>query len=144
MSLSLAMSREEREAFLADVHVGVLAVAADGQPPLTAPLWYHYEPGGLVSFVTAGDALKLRLLRAEGQASLCAQSEEPPYKYVTVEGRVVELVEHVDPDERRAIAHRYLGPEQGDQYLASTEGLDTFTVRIAPERWRTVDFSKMY
>lgn len=144
--MSWAMTRAEREAFLADVHVGVLAVAANGQPPLTAPLWYTYEPGGLVSFVTGKNTVKAGLLRAEGQASLCVQSEEPPYRYVTVEGPVVELIEHVDPAERRAIAQRYLGQEVGDEYIAATKAqeVDNLTVRLNPERWRTVDYSKMY
>lgn len=143
--MSLAMTREERVAFLADVHVGVLSVAVDGRPPLTTPLWYHYEPGGLVSFVTAGDGQKARRLRETGQATLCVQSEEVPYRYVTVECRVAELVDEVDPEERRVIAHRYLGPEMGDQYITSTEGheVDSLTVRLAPQRWLTVDYGKL-
>jgi hypothetical protein len=95
--------------------------------------------------VTAGDGQKARRLRATGQATLCVQSEEVPYRYVTVECRVDELVDTTDPDERRAIARRYLGPEMGDQYIASTEGedVDSLTVRLAPERWHTVDYGKL-
>jgi PPOX class probable F420-dependent enzyme len=141
--MSLAMSRDEREAFLADVHVGVLSVAAGGQPPLTAPVWYSYEPGGLVSIIIARDSVKARLLRAEGQASLCAQSETAPYKYVTIDGPVVAM-DGVDPEERRAMARRYLGPELGDQYVETNQEVDNLTVRIAPERWRTVDYGKIW
>lgn len=143
--MSLAMTLEERQAFLADVHVGVLSVAADGRPPLTTPLWYTYEPGGLITFVTAGDGQKARRLRATGQATLCVQSEEMPYRYVTVECRVDEMVDTVDHEERRGLARRYLGPELGDQYVASTEGgeVDSLTVRLAPERWLTVDYGKL-
>jgi len=31
------MTKEEREAFLADVHVGVISVAEDGHGPLVVP-----------------------------------------------------------------------------------------------------------
>jgi nitroimidazol reductase NimA-like FMN-containing flavoprotein (pyridoxamine 5'-phosphate oxidase superfamily) len=51
--MSFAMTKEEREAFLADVHVGVISVAEDGHGPLTVPVWYSYEPGGEVRIITA-------------------------------------------------------------------------------------------
>ncbi|HEY5165085.1 MAG TPA: pyridoxamine 5'-phosphate oxidase, partial [Acidimicrobiia bacterium] len=40
--MSLTMSPEEREAFLAEVHVGVISVANDDRGPLTVPIWYTY------------------------------------------------------------------------------------------------------
>ncbi|HAS08990.1 MAG TPA: pyridoxamine 5'-phosphate oxidase, partial [Acidimicrobiaceae bacterium] len=40
------MTVEEREQFLADVHVGVLAVERPDGPPLAVPVWYDYRPGG--------------------------------------------------------------------------------------------------
>ena len=51
--MSLTMTKEEREAFLAAVHVGVISVAEDGRGPLTVPIWYSYEPGGEVRVITA-------------------------------------------------------------------------------------------
>jgi nitroimidazol reductase NimA-like FMN-containing flavoprotein (pyridoxamine 5'-phosphate oxidase superfamily) len=44
--MSLAMTPEEREAFRADVHVGIISIADEGRGPLTVPIWYAYEPGG--------------------------------------------------------------------------------------------------
>ena len=38
--MSLTMTNEEREAFLADVHVAVISVAEDGHGPLVVPIWY--------------------------------------------------------------------------------------------------------
>jgi len=111
--VTLAMTPDEREAFLAGVHVGVLAVEEAGRGPLTVPVWYAYEPGGTVNVITDGESLKARRLRDAGRCSLCAQSEEPPYRYVSVEGPVTEDEHTVDPDERRAMAHRYLGAEIG-------------------------------
>lgn len=44
--MSLAMSKTQREQFLAGLHVGVLAIPDPGRGPLNAPIWYGYEPGG--------------------------------------------------------------------------------------------------
>jgi nitroimidazol reductase NimA-like FMN-containing flavoprotein (pyridoxamine 5'-phosphate oxidase superfamily) len=47
------MTVREREAFLAEPRVAVLSVAGEGgRPPLAAPSFYAYEPGGDVSFFT--------------------------------------------------------------------------------------------
>ena len=43
---ALSMSQAEREEFLADVHVGVLAVESADGPPTVTPVWYLYDAGG--------------------------------------------------------------------------------------------------
>ena len=80
----LTMNKSQREAFLADLHVGVVTAARDGAAPLAAPVWYSYEPGGDVVFVFESASEKVKLVEATGQASLCVQSEAMPYKYVTL------------------------------------------------------------
>ena len=42
MAPSLQMSREERENFLAGVHVGVIGIEDPGRAPLMAPIWYDF------------------------------------------------------------------------------------------------------
>ena len=42
--MAFNMTRDERETFLADVHVGVLALDEPSHGPLTVPVWYDYEP----------------------------------------------------------------------------------------------------
>jgi len=135
----LTMTKAHREAFLADLHVGVITAARDGAPPLAAPVWYSYEPGGDVVFVFESGSEKIRLLEVTGEASLCVQSEAVPYKYVTVEGPVV--IGAVDDDIERSLAHRYLGAEIGDMYLRAISGSSSRVVRLTPTRWRTVDYS---
>ena len=44
MSSPLTMTRSEREAFLAAVHVGVISIERAGQAPLAVPIWYDYDP----------------------------------------------------------------------------------------------------
>src|SRR3954462_660427 len=115
------MSKDEREAFLAGLHVGVLGVAVDGSSPLTVPIWYSYEPGGTVNVITGRTSLKAKAINAAGRFSLCAQTEAPPYQYVTVEGDVTAFEDHAGEDERRSMAHRYPGAELGDGYMEATK-----------------------
>lgn len=140
------MTMTERETFLADVHVGILSVDDPGRAPLAVPVWYAYAPGGTVDVVTGGHSVKARLLRAARRFSLCAQTETPPYRYVSVEGPITAMADTVNPEERRALAHRYLGAELGELYLAATEAdaADSVAFRMAPERWRTTDYGKQF
>jgi PPOX class probable F420-dependent enzyme len=141
----LTMTREEREAFLAGVHIGVLAVDGNGGAPLVAPIWYSYEPGGDVVISTDTTSSKSELLRRAGKATLCVQTESAPYQYVVVEGAVT-LADGVDPAWRRNLARKYLGDELGDMYYESTKDHETtsVTVRLTPERWRTTDYNKQF
>ena len=139
--MSLTMSRQEREEFLAGLHVGVLSVASqDGAGPLTIPVWYTYSPGGTVNVSTGRDTRKAAAVIAAGRFSLCAQDERPPYKYVTVEGPVA--VEEASQDERLELARRYLGLEGGDAYIAANPGGSQIMLRLTPERWLSVDYGK--
>jgi len=135
------MSPAEREAFLADVHVGVLTVSVgDGRGPLATPVWYNYQPGGQVTVTTGGNSRKTRAITAAGRFSLCAQYEALPYKYVTVEGPAV--IEPSELADRIAIARRYLGTEGGDAWIAANPDGDDVTIRMTPEHWQTADFGK--
>ena len=139
-----AMTRAQREAFLADTHVAMLAVQEEGRGPLLVPVWYWYRPGGDVHVVTGGSSRKVPLLRKVGRASLCAQTETPPYKYVTVEGPAAIVGRPDWERDVREVALRYLGTELGEMYLAATavEHESALLVRLEPERWQTVDFTR--
>ncbi len=143
-----SMTRAEREAFLADVHVGVLGLADTGCGPLTLPIWYDYEPGGELRFITGRDSRKGRLLVAGARVSLCAQSETPPYKYVSVEGAVARVEDADLERDVRSMARRYLGREGGDGYVeyvrTAHPDQDDVIVRVRIERWLTMDFAKEF
>jgi len=135
-----SMTVAEREAFLADVHVGVLAVERPGRGPLALPIWYQFV-NGVVEIGMAGDSLKANLLRAAGRATLTAQTETPPYKYVCVEGPVEVLHEQRDD---LVMASRYLGPEMGKWYADNNPSTDSsVVVRLTCESWTTMDFGKL-
>ena len=142
--VSLAMSRKGREAFLAGAHIGVLSVAdPGGHGPWTVPIWYSYEPGGDIRIITGRESPKTRMLREAGRFSLCAQNEDVPYRYVSVEGPVVAIDGPVSEDDRRTLAQRYLGAEGAEAYMASTPNLgeSEVTITLRPERWLSADYS---
>lgn len=142
---ALSMTQQEREEFLAGLHVGILGIERPAGPPLTVPIWYAYEPGGELWFLTSPDSVKGRLLRQSMRFSLCAQSESLPYRYVSVEGTAT-----ISPADKelhsRPMAHRYLGVKGGDRYVESGAGEDdgeSVRVSMVPERWFTLDYSKL-
>jgi nitroimidazol reductase NimA-like FMN-containing flavoprotein (pyridoxamine 5'-phosphate oxidase superfamily) len=139
------MTKQERESFLADLHVGIISVVEDGRGPLTVPIWYSYEPGGEVRVVTGGTSRKAQLLRTARRFSLCAQTETQPYKYVSVEGPIVAIEPANLERDRRPLAHRYFGVQAGDRYIERTraETVENVLVRMRPERWLTVDYGKV-
>lgn len=141
------LTENEREDFLAASHIAVLSVASvNDRPPLTIPVWYGYQPGGNLTFFTGSQGRKARktgLIRKAGVVSLCTQREEPPYKYVTVEGTVVQIDRPPSAEQLLPIVRRYM-PEEHAQGFVATElahpasELVLFTVR--PDRWLSFDF----
>jgi len=140
----VSMSAAEREEFLAGVHVGVLsaAVGTAGRT-LVVPVWYSYQPGGLLTVLTGRRSRKAAAIRAAGRFSLCVQDDSPPYRYVSVEGPVVGE-EELDPGERLAMARRYLGAADGDRYVADNPGpgRENVAFRMRPEHWLSQDQGK--
>ncbi len=137
------MTETERQEFLAGLHVGVLGIERADGPPLLLPVWYSYQPGADVEVLTSASSLKGRLAAAAGRASLCAQQEELPYKYVSVEGTVT--IDELGADSHGVVepmAIRYLGEEIGRAYAANSAVPDEIRIRITPDRWFSVDYSK--
>ena len=143
MTNPLVMDLDAAQSVLAAPRIGMLAVARRSGPPIASPIWYSYEPGGDVVFTIGRNSAKAKALRTAGVASLCAQNEELPYAFVTVDGPVV--VDDTTDDEglRTRIAVRYLGDELGARYIESTKGGDPVLARLTPEHWRSNDYSRV-
>ena len=142
--MALAMTREEREEFLADLHVGIISIEQEDRPPLTVPIWYEYKPDVGVWIITNADSVKGKALQKAGRFSLVAQVEEPPsYQYVSVEGPIVETRDADLEEDLRPMARRYFGDEMGDAYVANSENEGGLVFVMQPDRWRTVDYRKM-
>lgn len=151
--MSLSMSRQEREAFLADLHVGVISIADPdpGRAPLSAPIWYDFRPEAGVWVITSPSSRKGRALEKAGRYSLVAQAEQAPYKYVSVEGPIVETRPADREADRRPMARRYFGAQLGDAYIdgqgAARDvrfGEEDRVYVMRPERWLSVDYTKLF
>ena len=141
------MTCEEREAFLAEPYVGVLSVTAEPErAPLATPIWYEYQPGGLVRVITAPGQRKVRLIEEAGRFALCAQlAKVEDYRYVSVEGPVIEI-RLASWQERYDMAARYMGPDQATRYVNATEESESgnIVIRMRPEQWNTFDFRRTF
>ncbi|MEU0027821.1 pyridoxamine 5'-phosphate oxidase family protein [Streptomyces sp. NPDC006335] len=137
----MALTREEREQFLAEPHVAALAVdAGAGRAPLTVPIWYQYEPGGDLWIMTGAESRKHELIRAAGRFSLLVERVEPTIRYVSVEGPVLDTRPGTLAD-LREISARYLpaGKVEGYVEFAAKNHGEQVIVRMRPERWVTSD-----
>ena len=136
------LTEKEQQAFLAERHVAVLSVSrGNGQPPMSTPIWYGYEPGGDVTFFTMAGASKLKLIQRAGVVSLTVQREEPPYKFVTMGGSVVRTESPPAADQLFAIASRYMPEADARGMATSAAGPDRALVTIRPTRWQSADYS---
>ena len=135
------MLQAEKEAFLADLHVGVLGLNNPGAGPLTVPIWYDYKPGQRLWIITGEHSKKGKLISVGSRVSLAAQNESPPYQYVSIEGSV-DAVTPTTQSELEAMAIRYLGEQQGKAYAEHSTLAGQMTVWVKPEHWLAVDYSK--
>ena len=137
----MPLTQASKQTFLGEPHVGVLSIAQGNRGPLTAPIWYCYEPGGNLWMMLGRSSRKAQLLEVGTRVSLCAQKEEPPYVYVTAEGPVVGIADGTDSDILE-LATRYVGEEQGKVYAENMRTSESLTVRVRPETWLAVDYSR--
>ena len=138
------MTQEEREAFLADLHVGVISIEDPGLGPLSTPIWYDYKPSVGLWVITSRTSRKGIALDKAGRFSIVAQAEEAPYyKYVSVEGPIVDVWPADREKDTRPMAHRYLGTQLGNAYLDSQSVEDAHVYMMQPQRWLTVDYAKL-
>lgn len=137
----MALSRAEREQFLAEPHIAALSVdAGAGRAPLTVPIWYQYAPGGDVWIMTGAASRKYGLIRTAGRFSLLADRVEPTIRYVSVEGPVTGT-EPATRERLRELAARYLPAEKVDGYVAFAwrDHGEQVIVHLRPERWLSSD-----
>ncbi|WP_370332596.1 pyridoxamine 5'-phosphate oxidase family protein [Mycolicibacterium hippocampi] len=137
----MALSKDEREQFLAEPHVAALSVhAGPDRGPLTVPIWYQYAPGGTPWFITGKGSRKHRLIESSGFLSLMVERVEPTVRYVAVDGPVLRIEPGTD-DQLVEMTKRYLAPEHVEPYLefARREHGDSVAVFVEAEHWLSAD-----
>jgi hypothetical protein len=137
----MALSKDEREQFLAESRVAALSVyAGDNHGPLTVPIWYQYTPGGEPWILTGPASRKGRLIEATGYFSLMVERAEPTVRYVAVDGAVSRIEPSTDA-QLEEMTRRYLPPEKVDNYLefARREHGESVVIYMQPQRWISAD-----
>ena len=135
-----AMTAASADAFLRDLHVGVLAIERSSKPPLAVPIWYDVDESGNVLIWTHPDSLKAKLIDRVGRASFTVQQEAVPYAYVTVEGHTTSAP--ADDATARRIARRYLGANGGDKFLESNPADGCVIVTIHKDKVRSLAYAE--
>ena len=99
---------EEVAAFLSRPnHATISTVGRDGRP-VSVPTWYLFENGQVVVNMDAGRA-RLAHLRRDPRISLSAMDPDDWITHVSLQGRVVELVDDVDLVDIDRLARHYTG-----------------------------------
>ncbi|MFD5870942.1 pyridoxamine 5'-phosphate oxidase family protein [Streptomyces sp. NPDC060322] len=141
----MALTREEREQFLAEPHVAALAVDAreEGRAPLTVPIWYGYEPGGDLWIMTGRDSRKGTSIAASGRFSMMVDRVTPTVRYVSVEGPVVSTVP-ATRDLLVEISSRYLPAEKVEGYVdfAWKAHGEQVVIHMRPQHWLSSDLGE--
>jgi PPOX class probable F420-dependent enzyme len=101
----------------------------DGSPQVT-PVWVDFDGTNLV-VNTARGRMKDRNLQRDPRVAVSIADPENPYRYMGVQGRVIEMTEsgadaHIDK-----MAKKYLGK---DMYPFRAPGEVRVIVKIAPEK----------
>ncbi|MFD3722197.1 pyridoxamine 5'-phosphate oxidase family protein [Streptomyces sp. NPDC058674] len=143
----MALSRTEREQFLAEPHVAALAVSAGAEgdrAPLTVPIWYQYAPGGDVWIMTGRDSRKAELIRSAGRFTLMVDRLEPTIRYVSVEGPVLSSVP-ATREQLVEISSRYLPADKVEGYVdfAWKDHGEQVVFHMRPQRWVSSDLGNV-
>jgi PPOX class probable F420-dependent enzyme len=107
-------------------------VNADGTPQVT-PVWVDYD-GTHVLVNTARGRVKTKNLERNPRVALSISDPENPYRYVGIQGRVVEMTEQGGDAHIDKMAKKYLNK---DSYPFRQPGEVRVIVKIAPDKVHT-------
>jgi PPOX class probable F420-dependent enzyme len=102
---------------------------SDGSPQVT-PVWVDFD-GSNIIVNTARGRVKDRNLRREPRVAISMLDPENPYRYLGIQGRVVEMTEQGADAHIDKMAKKYLGK---DSYPYRTPGEVRVIVKIKPEK----------
>ena len=132
------MSEEDRNVFLSEGRIAIVAIERENGPPLAVPIWFSFDPEVGLTISTQDTSLKAKLLRKAGRFTLTVQEEERPHRYVSAEGPIVEF-RPVDPEKDiRPMAEIY-APDQVEMYVAASSEYPSSAIVMKPETWRSMD-----
>ena len=126
------MSEAEREAFLKQANVAILATVGPAGAH-AAPIWYLYE-GGVFVMSTGRGSQKHCDLERNPNVTLVVDRRTLPYYAVMVRGKA-EIGPQPSDEQRLRMYVRYLGEEMGRGYVSRGSGEDSVSIRLTPRKF---------
>lgn len=110
----------------------VATLNPDGSPQVT-PVWVDFD-GTHVLINTAKGRVKAKNLAREPRVALSISDPDNAYRYLGIQGRVVEMTEKGGDAHIDKMAKKYLGK---DSYPFRTAGEVRLIVKISPDKVHT-------
>jgi hypothetical protein len=123
----MALSKSEREEFLAQPHIAALSVNT---------------PGGEPWILTGAGSRKKNAIAAAGHFSLMAERVEPTVRHVAADGPVSRIEPGTD-EQLVELTRRYMPPEHVDAFLAfaRAEHGPQVASYLKPQHWISADLN---
>ena len=140
------MNEADREEFLRQPHVGVLATLRKDGMPYTVPVWWLWDGDAFWLTGTYSRVWCNQLLR-DSRASLCIEAMQPVAGHVGVDGPATahELPTFDIWPTSRLLAEKYVGqgdPSRAaavDAFFANMQTEPRLLFRLEPQVWRAID-----
>ena len=127
------MSEAERDQFLKEPNVAVLATVDGRGRAHAAPIWYLYDDGVFLMSTGRGSQ-KHRNIERNPNVTLVVDRRTLPYYAVMARG-TAEVGPQLSDEERLRMYVRYLGEEMGRAYVARGSGDDSVSIRLRPRKF---------
>ena len=122
-----------RDLFQKKAFASLATLMPDGKPQVT-PVWCDFD-GTHVIVNSAKGRVKDRNMRRDPRVSVALIDPENPYRYLQLQGRVVEITEEGADKHIDKMAKKYMGV---DKYPLRQPGEVRVIYKIEPERAQTM------
>ncbi len=126
-------AEDERDQFLQQPHVAVLATRGPGNRLHAMPVWYLYEDGLFIILTERGSQKHCNIERYR-DVTLVIDRRDLPYYAVMVQGSatIVPIPSH---ELRVRMSARYQGQEHGTAYAARRMDIASMMIQVRPEKF---------
>jgi PPOX class probable F420-dependent enzyme len=128
-----AIPETYKDLFEKKAFASLSTLMSDGRPQVT-PVWCDFD-GTHVLVNSAKGRIKDLNMRRDPRVSLALIDPDNPYRYLQLQGRVVEITENGADENIDRLAKKYLGQ---DKYPFRQPGEVRVIYKIEPERAQTM------
>ena len=128
-----AISEKFQDLFQKKAFCSLATLMPDGKPQVT-PVWCDFD-GKYVIVNSAKGRVEDRNMRRDPRVSVAVIDPDNPYRYLQIQGRVVDITENGADQHIDKMAKKYLGK---DKYPNRQPGEVRVLYKIEPERAQTM------